>query len=118
MFGWIQSLNASEKRELVPDWFWNSVVIGEFPGTGDYLLVECHETKSDAVYAFFHDGFEFRKLAPDLYSFVEAVVSPTEEFLSTMTSSMLFCETEDYSDQWYVVGMTDNRGLQYDLEDY
>ncbi len=91
---WFESLSEEETMELIPDWVPDSVVFGEIPGSGNYLLMPSTGKEAGKVIEFEHDGFEFVEEAKDLSSFLENVISPTDSLIKRIRSHTRYSDTK------------------------
>lgn len=103
---WLDCLD----EDALPSWIDDCLVIGEVPQSGNYLLLPLSGEKRGYVFEFEHDGFEFIELAPDIEKFIYQLLDPSASTLAEMSSHMRFVEGGDYTIQWWIVEMHDNRG--------
>jgi len=107
---WIDSLSKAEREELVPDWVNTCLVIGEEPRSGNYVLMATEGSEAGAVFHFEHDGFEFDKQACDLLEYAENLLDLDNAGLAYIATHMRFQDNDDYSVQWWINELRDNRG--------
>lgn len=107
---WLDCLDENEKEDALPSWIDDCLVIGVVPQSGNYLLVPLSGEKCGYMCEFEHDGFEFIELAPDIEKFIYQLLDPSASTLAEMASNMRFVEGEDYTTQWWIAEMHDNRG--------
>ena len=106
---WIEGLEGEEEEELLPGWIHSRLVIGEIPGTGNYILVPSEGENTGCIFEFEHDGFEIIERAESLESYIIHMLEPDESTLSGMASHMRFigCESDK---QWWIKELRDNSG--------
>jgi len=107
---WLDGLSSEEIAEFVPEWTQQCVVVGEVPSSGNYFMVPLAGSEAGCIYEFEHDGFEFIRHASDIESFVFGLLDPDSAKLTEMASHMSFVEQENWSEQWWIQEMRDNRG--------
>jgi len=112
--GWLEIFDDEDPEDLedddmIPDWVNNCLVFGEIPHSGNYLLMPLAGIKTGYVFEFEHDGFEFIEHAPNIESFLQQVIKPTESMLTDMASHMVFAD-ENSDVQWWITEMKDNFG--------
>ena len=91
---WLESLNEEEARELIPEWIPDSIVFGEIPESGNYLIMPCTGEDTGKIFEFEHDGFEFLEEAKDLSSFIDKVISPTDKLIRRIRSHTRYSDME------------------------
>ena len=106
---WLDGIDDDEMDECVPTWVKDCLVVGEVPRSGNYLLVATSGTEAGSVFEFEHDGFEFIELADSLPNFVQKMLNPKSRDLTGMASHMRFI-VGDWSCQWWIKEMRDNKG--------
>ena len=106
---WIDSLDEAEPVEILPDWMEGCLVVGEEPGTGNYIPMSTSGKTAGRVVAFDHDGYEFSEQAVDLVEFVERMLSPDDSLLVEIATNMRFIEA-DPETQWWIRELRDSRG--------
>ncbi|WP_372017421.1 hypothetical protein [Pseudoxanthomonas sp. 10H] len=107
---WIAALGDDEDG-LRPAWLGSALVVGEVPGSGNYILVATEGDRAGHVFEFDHDGFEFRARAPDLFAYVAAWLRPDDAMLVDMASHMRFAG-DDPAVQWWIRELHDGDGLR------
>lgn len=98
-----------EEEDVFPGWFGSHRVIGEIPGTGNYVLAVTDGDEAGSIYVFDHDGFEFSKLGQNLESAILAMLQPDESIFIEMASHMRFI-SGDSMQQWWAKELRDNTG--------
>lgn len=98
---WVEMLEEDEQEDCLPKWFGEHQVIGEIPGTGNYLLTVTAGNESGAIYSFDHDGFEFEKLGDNINDFIRLAISPNSKKLMNMASHMRFI-SGNTNQQWWL----------------
>jgi hypothetical protein len=106
---WLADLSENERRELVPSWVNDCLVVGEEPRTGNYLLTPVQQPEAGAIFLFDHDGFEFIKEADDIVSYVQRLISPDDHLLRNIATHMRFIDGNPRI-QWWIRELRDNRG--------
>lgn len=84
--------------------------IGEVPSSGNYFMAPLAGPETGCIYEFEQDGFEFIRHAPDIEYFVSCLLDRSPSKLPEMASHFRFVENEDWSVQWWLQEMRDNRG--------
>lgn len=107
--GWIDNLSESERLDVLPDWINNCLVIGEEPGTGNYILMPVSGKTAGRVFLFDHDGYEFVEKATDLVDYAERLLSPDDRLLADIATHMRFIDGDPMI-QWWIRELRDNRG--------
>lgn len=107
--GWVDILDEDERDGALPDWIENSVVIGETPHSGNYILVPTKGKQAGRVFEFDHDGFEFTSQAKDIVEYVRKLLKPDGSLLTEIASHMRFVE-DNGRVQWWIEEMKDNTG--------
>jgi len=102
--------DAPDLAEFVPPWVGDCVVFGEQPRTGNYLHLPTTGAVAGRVFRFEHDGFDFPEIADHLIAFVERLLEPDHEMLMEIASHKRFVTDDDWSVQWWMREMRDNRG--------
>jgi hypothetical protein len=105
----LDTLDDDERTELLPAWIGTCLVIGDVPGTGNYLLMPTQGPQSGEVVLFDHDGFEFTTLATSLPAYVQRLLAPDAALLASMASHMRFIDGDPMV-QWWIREMRDHRG--------
>ncbi len=106
---WTADLDADERADSIPGGLDTAQVIGEEPGTGNYLLIATGGTAAGHVFLFDHDGFEFTEQAPDLVSYAWKLLDPDDSALLAMATHLRFIRDDDPR-QWWIRELRDNRG--------
>jgi len=106
---WFDQLSEDERAEILPEWIQDCLVIGEEPGTGNYLLMPVHGEAAGHVFLFDHDGYEFTDCASDLIQYVERLLAPDDGLLLEIATHMRFIDG-DTMIQWWIRELKDNRG--------
>lgn len=106
---WLEALDDEERAEILPEWADDCLVIGEEPGTGNYILMPVSGNEAGSVYLFDHDGFEFIREADDIIAYVQRMLSPDDLLLTSIASHMRFVEGDPMV-QWWIRELEDNRG--------
>lgn len=104
---WIEDLESDDPD--LPAWLGQRQVVGEIPGSGNYLLVPTQGPEAGKVFEFEHDGFEFIERAADLCHFVESVLAPSPADLTAMASHLRFT-TPASPAQWWITALHDKQG--------
>ena len=105
---WTDMVDENEE-DVFPAWFESHQVIGEIPGTGNYVLVVTDGEEAGSIYVFDHDGFEFNKLGESLEAAILAMLQPDESLFIQMASHMRFI-SGDSMQQWWAKELRDNSG--------
>lgn len=96
---WIDSLDAAERQELVPEWTEDAIVFGEAPNSGNYFILAMSGEKRGRIFYFDHDGFEFEEYAENLPQFFSKVTYRPAEQLHSLGCYVRY--TDGVSDtQW------------------
>jgi len=104
---WIEGVEEND----LPDWIGERLVVGEEPGTGNYLLMPTAGDHVGHIFTFDHDGFEFTEEASDILEFVSKLLVPDNCKVVEMASHMRFCDFElEPAIQWWIRDFRDNRG--------
>lgn len=111
---WTRHLDDEERSEVLPDWIGSCLVIGETPHSGNYILMPTEGEMAGHVFEFDHDGFEFSEEAKNVVEYVEKLLHPDSSRLVEIASHMRFVEG-DYSVQWWICKMTDNKGHEVSI---
>lgn len=106
---WLDGMGEDELEECMPSPLDGCIVVGEIPGSGNYLLVSTSGPDAGKVYEFEHDGFEFIERGRSLADFVQRALTPGSRELTGMASHMRFIAKGNGS-QWWVTEMRDNLG--------
>jgi hypothetical protein len=106
---WLEGLDEDELAECVPAWVKESIVVGEIPSSGNYLLIPTSGADAGKVFEFEHDGFEFIEQGTSLPSFVLRTLLPDVRQLTEMAGHLRFI-TGDPHVQWWIRQMRDNHG--------
>jgi len=106
---WTDMVDEDEEDEAFPSWFGSHKVIGEIPGTGNYILVVEAGSEVGAIYTFDHDGFEFRKVGSSLEEFVLKTMDPSPDAFVDLVSHMRFT-SDDSEYQWWARELHHNTG--------
>lgn len=107
---WFEDLSEQEVEHLLPQWIDDCITFGEIPSTGNYLLMPLVGDKRGFIIEFEHDGYEFIEQAPDLEQFLRRLLDPSDATVGDMAGHMRFVENDDWSVQWGMTEMRDNRG--------
>ena len=107
--GWLEMLDDDELDELFPHGRDGFVVIGETPGSGNYILVPTAGSMAGHVIEFDHDGFELSAVAGDMVQYIAAMLAPDAGRLTDFASHMRFIEGSSM-EQWWIREMRDNAG--------
>lgn len=107
---WFESLDDEEREEILPDWIDTCLVIGETPGSGNYILVPTKGPLHGRVFEFDHDGHEFRDQATDVVDYATRLMKPDGARLTDFASHMRFVENDDWNVQWWIRELRDNQG--------
>lgn len=107
---WLDDLDEAERAEILPEWIDTSLVIGETPHSGNYILMPTTGHAAGQVFEFDHDGFEFLAVASDIVTYATDMLQPGSSRLVDFASHMRFVENEDYRTQWWICEMKDAQG--------
>jgi hypothetical protein len=106
---WLDMIDDEDLAAMLPQGLDGCVVIGETPGSGNYILVPTLGPKAGQVIEFDHDGCEFNAVANDLFEYVIGMLTPDGSRLADFASHMRFIEgTPD--EQWWIRECRDNAG--------
>ena len=83
---WLDNLDESERKDLLPEWLEDALVIGEVPSSGNYYLFPLSGNERGKVFEFEHDGFEFIEEGKDLYSFIDKISTVNEALINNILS--------------------------------
>lgn len=108
-------MDEEEREEILPGWIDTALVLGNIPGTGNFILMPTEGSTRGHIYEFDHDGFEFFDEAPDLVTYAERLLRLDLPMLANFASHMRFI-TETPDQQWIIRGMSDNRSKVLHLE--
>jgi hypothetical protein len=114
--GWFEDISDDERDEYLPEWIDSSLVIGETPRSGNYILMPTTGSEAGRVFEFDHDGFEFSEVGENIIDYVEKSITPDARRLSDFASHMRFIVDGDRS-QWWIREMTDNRGARVSTDE-
>jgi len=106
---WTDMVDEDEEEEVFPTWFGSHNVIGEIPGTGNYILVVTDGAEQGAIYSFDHDGFEFKKLGSSIEEFVLNALDPDSNQFLDLVTHMRFI-SNDNDQQWWARELRHNSG--------
>lgn len=107
--GWFAHMEQDERDEYLPGWLATCLVIGEFPATGNYVLMVCEGGDAGRIVEFDHDGFEFVEQEDDLVAYAWKQLDPDATRLLQFASHLRFVD-EGEDQQWWIEEMRDNRG--------
>jgi hypothetical protein len=107
---WIEGLSDGEREELLPEWIGSSLVLGEEPHSGNYVLMPASGAEAGSVFHFEHDGFEFTRQAGDLIQYAAGLLDLDDRALAYIATHMRFIDASDGAAQWWIEELRDNRG--------
>lgn len=99
--GWIDNLDENEKKELLPNWISDYIVIGEIPKSGNYFLVPLTGHTLGSIYEFKHDGFEFLKRGNCFSDFIKKLTIVNSELIVEINGHTRYQDSRPGS-QWLV----------------
>ena len=97
---WIRMLGAEQERPM-PEWTETSVVFGEIPETGNYLMMPQSGSDAGKVFLFDHESCDFEEEAPDLAAYITALTSPGDALFRKIRSNTRYSDGETAT-QWLV----------------
>lgn len=106
---WVYLLDEDEEEEILPTWFESHKVIGEIPGSGNYILLVTSGDESGSLFLFDHDGFEFTKVGATIEEFVLNTLDPDPEAFAELITYMCFMSGSS-SQQWWARELHHNSG--------
>ncbi len=83
---WLENLDENERKDFLPGWIENALVIGEIPSSGNYYLFPLSGDERGKVFEFEHDGFEFIEEGKDLYRFIDKISTVNESLINNILS--------------------------------
>jgi hypothetical protein len=106
---WMETLSEQEAQDHLPAWINDFRVIGEYPATGNYILLPLKGPERGIIVEFNHDGFAFIPRGATLAAFIAAISSPSDENVSDIcghvhyadgtTNTQWICEAYVYDDR-------------------
>lgn len=107
--GWTEAMGPDEREEYLPEWVDAALVIGEEPGTGNYLLMPTTGEQAGHLYLFDHDGFDLIEQAPDIISYAWKQLDLDDSALLVIATHLRFI-SDATPHQWWIRELRDNRG--------
>jgi hypothetical protein len=98
---WFKGLSETEKKEVVPEWLFNYIVIAEVPMSANYFILLLDGVHKGCVFEFCHDGYEFIKKGNNFEDFINGLCVVDESLINDLQYHTRYKDVRPAS-QWVV----------------